>query len=99
MTQTSLFDRPAPYVRGSSTSRAAAASLSQSKIERDRATILAFIAARGPVTDEEQQAGTGIGGNTQRPRRLELADAGLIKKAAEKKRTLAGNRAVAWERA
>ena len=66
------------FVAASETSKAAAQSLNRRKAENDRAEILAFIKARGAsgATDRETQDFLKMSGDTQRPRRNELAGNG-----------------------
>lgn len=86
------------YVRNSDTSRAAQAS-AEPKAGTKRALVLAFIRGRGAdgATDEEIQTGLPLGPNTQRPRRVELVGAGLIRDSKRRRPTLGGDMAVVWE--
>jgi ribosomal protein S19E (S16A) len=63
-------------------SMAAAASI-ESVAGRTRAQVHAFIQSAGGATEQEIERGTGIGGNTVRPRLRELEDRGLIRKAGK----------------
>lgn len=85
------------YVRTSETSRAAQAS-AQPKAGTKRALVLAFIRGRGAdgATDEEIQRDLPMGPNTERPRRVELVDAGLIRDSGRRRETLGGAMAVVW---
>ena len=69
----------APYVPSSDTSREAAESI-EPHLNALQRKVLEFIRERGAhgATDKEIQAGLGMKGSTQRPRRIELRDAGLI---------------------
>lgn len=81
------------------TSRAAANAALQSHVERDRAAILAYITDEGDsgATDDEIENATGIKGNSARPRRIELARAGLIEgRDGETRKTRSGRPAVIW---
>lgn len=84
------------HQRHSATSRDAAKSVA-SKAETLRAQVLAHIANCGErgATDEEIQLALGMAGNTQRPRRCELAKAGRIKEQGRRK-TSTGRSAVVW---
>jgi len=95
--QLGLFDRPAPYAKASVTSKAAADAI-QPKAATLRAIVLAFIRGRGAhgATDEEMQADLRIEGNTQRPRRRELVQAGLVRQANITRETQSGRAAVVW---
>ena len=90
-----LFAARAPSVRGSATSAAAADSLDESTLNRLHRLVLAWLAENGPATDEEIIAGTGLNPSTARPRRIELARAGMVVEAGEKK-TKSGRKATAW---
>lgn len=48
-----------------------------------------------PLTDEQLQIRLGMSGNTQRPRRVELLERGLIEEAGVA-RTRSGHRAMTW---
>jgi len=62
-----------------------------------RAQLLAAIRRMGGrgLTDEEAQTLLGMSGNTERPRRRELEQAGLIRPAGVRE-TASGRRAVVW---
>jgi hypothetical protein len=92
-----LFAKSAPSVRGSATSQAAAASLTPATLNAMQRQLLAFLVDSGATgaTDEEMQRGLGMNPSTQRPRRGELADAGLIVKAGVRK-TASGRNADVW---
>ena len=47
-------------------------------------------------TDQELQEGLGMDPSTERPRRVELMDRGLICDSGETRRTRSGRRAVVW---
>lgn len=66
-----------PFVSGSVTSWEAADSMiKQATSLRDK--IFTWLYYYGPATDKEMQAGLGMDGSTQRPRRVELHKAGRI---------------------
>ena len=65
--------------------------------ETQRARVLAHI-EEYPSTDEQIQDALGMEGSTERPRRVELARAGLIKKVGTA-RTRKGRQAAVWGRA
>lgn len=92
-----LLHRPAPAQAHSTTSRAAAASISGSASVL-RNAVLAFIRAAGSrgATDEEVQVGLNMNPSTQRPRRVELWDAGLVRPSDEKRPTRSGRNAQVW---
>ena len=91
-----LFAQPAPSVRGSATSAAAADALTAKALTRMHRQVLAYLEQHGPATDEEMQAALAMNPSTQRPRRIELARRGLVVEAGEK-RTRSGRRATAWK--
>lgn len=94
---TSPVDCRAPYVRGSATSAAAAASLTAETMNALQRRVLDFIASRGEegATDEECQRELGMNPSTQRPRRGELANAGLIVESGTRL-TSSRRRATVW---
>lgn len=85
----------APHVATSPTSRAAAVSIAAATPTlRDR--VLSTIAALGSATDEEIADALGMNGSTERPRRVELAQAGLIHQVGTRA-TRSGRQAAVWE--
>lgn len=75
-----------------------AATRARSSCDADRRRILQFIRAREKgATDDEIQAGLEMDGNTERPRRVELARAGCIAgREGITRATRAGRPAVVW---
>jgi triphosphoribosyl-dephospho-CoA synthetase len=71
-----------PYVRGSATSEAAAKSLTPETLNRMQRAVYDAIRAAGSrgLTDEEGITVTEMNPSSFRPRRIELARAGLIEK-------------------
>ena len=91
-------ETPAPYAKGSETSQAAAEAIdANGSAATGRGRILAALVKFGPMTDGEIIERTGMSGDTVRPRRLELAASGLIRKTGEKRKTRAGRPAEVWE--
>jgi hypothetical protein len=94
--QWSLFDDP-PYQPHSETSREAAEA-----IEPDTATlrgvVLAYIRRQGQrgATDDEMQVALGMNPSTQRPRRVELWDAGFVERTNMTRITRGGRQASVW---
>lgn len=87
----------APYQRHSATSKAAATSI-EPKAGTKRAKVLEYIrscSAQG-ATDEEMQQCIPMSPNTQRPRRVELLKAKLIKDSGITRKTMGGDEAVVW---
>jgi hypothetical protein len=99
MTQLTFADvpEPLPFQRGSETSKAAAEQAAPSA-KTLRAAVLRHIVSRGAfgATDEEMQRDMPMQPNTQRPRRRELALAGLIADSGVKRLTASGCKAVVW---
>jgi len=62
-----------------------------------RARLLAWLTAHPCVTDEQIAEGAGMNPSAARPRRRELVEAGLVRKADMDGRTRAGRRAARWE--
>jgi hypothetical protein len=91
-----LFDDP-PSVRGSETSEAAAESI-KPEASRLREIVLCFIRAsgQGGLTDDEMQELIPMGCNTQRPRRVELVNAGYVFNSGRKRKTKSGRDATVW---
>lgn len=98
MTQQLAIDfAPAPYQSHSRTSRAAADGI-EPKAGTKRAIVLAFLRGRGQdgATDDEMQREIPMGANTQRPRRVELLAARLIRDSGRERNTAGGDAAVVW---
>lgn len=58
--------------------------------------ILDYLEDMRGATDEEMQAGLDMAANTQRPRRRELQQAGLIVDSGRTRATRSGRQAVVW---
>ena len=90
----------APYQAHSETSRAAAEA-----IEPDTSTlrgqVLAYIRQRGRygATDDEIQVALDMNPSTERPRRIELWNAGLITRTEDTRPTRSGRQASVWTEA
>ena len=97
MTQLAIDFAPAPYQRHSRTSRAAAVGI-EPKAGTKRALVLAFLRGCGPAgaTDEQMQRDIPMSPNTQRPRRVELVAARLIRDSGRVRDTAGGDAAVVW---
>ena len=94
-----LFARPAPSVRGSITSAAAAESLAPATLTALHRKLLRFLATcLAGATDEEMQTALGMNPSTQRPRRVELQRRGLVVPDGTR-RTKSGRMATVWRRA
>jgi hypothetical protein len=92
-----LFASPAPSVRGSATSAAAADSIGPKTLNALQVKVLRFLETCGAfgATDEEMQLALGMNPSTQRPRRIELARRGLVVKCGTR-RTASGRNADVW---
>ena len=98
-------DPPAPpprrevpkFVKGSPTSEAAAEAIAPTAGTL-RARVLDYLKVCGAygATDEEVQKALAMNPSTQRPRRIELFDAGLVVDSGEKRKTRSGRNAVVW---
>lgn len=104
--QLSMFETPptsVPYQSQSETSKAAAKQIRPNAVSL-RGKVYAFIEQRGTqgATDEEIQIHCDLGGNTERPRRIELLGdtkrnlPALISAAEEKRATASGRLATVW---
>jgi predicted ArsR family transcriptional regulator len=63
-----------------------------------KAVVFDCLRDHGPQTDEEMQELLGMGSSTQRPRRVELWEAGLIEQCGTKP-TKSGRTAALWREA
>ena len=91
-----LWMQTAPH-NGTPTSKDAAADI-RASTPKLRARVLAFVASQGAhgATAQEIEAGTGLPGNTVRPRLVELREHGAINDAGDTRKTLSGRKAVVW---
>lgn len=100
--QPSLFDAatPTPYPpaqRHSPTSREAADAILPRADTLRRAVLDALQAAPAGLTDEEMQDQIPMTASTQRPRRVELVEAGLVRDSGDTRPTRSGRKAVVWK--
>lgn len=97
MNQIAIDFKSPPHVRGSATSKAAAERIAP-KAGTKRAKVLECLKKVGTLglTDEQMQYWLKMPANTQRPRRVELVKAGLIKDSGRTRPTLGGDQAVVW---
>lgn len=95
--QMDLFGKPLPYVRGSETSKAAAIAAEPNAGTQRRRVLdcLRKWQSRG-LTDHQMQVWLEMNPSTQRPRRIELVRAGLVKDSGQTRLTPSGKRAVVW---
>lgn len=83
-----------PY-SNQTTSKKAARTASRRKAETDRENVFAYIKANKPI-DEETQIALGLNGNTERPRRRELVQAGRVVDSGLTRKTKQGHDATIW---
>ena len=93
-----MMFEPAPFQRHSSTSRAAAESMNKNgKAAAQRALVFQCLMEHGPQTDEEIHDRLGLDGDSERPRRVSLVDAGVVHDTGEKRATKSGRKATVWK--
>lgn len=84
--------------RAARTTSAAAAERARLTVGGSRRRVLEAIVAAGDAgaTDEELQQQLGLPANTERPRRLELCEAGYLMDSGDERPTASGARAIVW---
>lgn len=87
---------PAPYAKGSDTSREAAESLSNTATMRG--CVLNAIKLRGALgaTDQELQELLHLPPNCETPRRWELVNMGLVRNSGQRRKNRSGRSAAVW---
>lgn len=87
-----------PFQRHSATSKDAAASI-EPAAGTLRSRVWGFLVERGAngATDEEIQNMLDMAQNTERPRRIELVNGGLVRDSGRTRLTQSNRRAVVWE--
>jgi hypothetical protein len=97
------FEHPLPDMRGQPPAVAAATSIAAADAIKPcadnlRKQVLDYIRAQGKTgaTDDECQIALGMGGSTQRPRRVELFQQGKICMAPMMRKTRTGRMANVW---
>lgn len=90
---------PLPAVRGDhpETSRQAAASIAPTAATLREKVYDAIAASAAGLTDEQIQRYTGIGPSTERPRRIELCEAGRVVDSGVTRATRSGRKAIVWK--
>ena len=91
-----LFEAPLKYVRGSETSLEAAVRAEPAAGTQRRRVLDELRAHPGGLTDDEMQTLLAMNPSTQRPRRIELVEAKLVKDSGAIRLTQSGRRAVVW---
>lgn len=91
------FEETLPYQKHSATS-AAAAREARPNAGTLRAIVLGELERRGPrgATDDELQDALGMNPSTQRPRRVELVERGLVRDSGDTRKTKSGRSATVW---
>lgn len=97
MTPSGMIPSEPPAQRHSQTSVDAAESI-RPNAETLRRKVLDFIVSQGVngATDEEIQVALSMGGSTERPRRVELVAAGMVKDIGTMRQTSTGRKATVW---
>ncbi len=96
MTQVDLLSWAPPHVSGSETSRLAGESIRKA-MPTLRERVLSLLKANpGGLIDEEISDLLAMSPSTQRPRRCELAELGLIERAGFTRKTRSGRSAEVW---
>lgn len=85
-----------PYQSHSATSKAAAEEIAPARITL-RTRVLNYLRSQGPATDEILQNHLDMGPSTERPRRIELVNLGLVRDSGLVMQTASGRSAVVWE--
>lgn len=93
-----LYGGLPPHQKGSDTSKLAAIELDGTRRATLRAMVFRALRERGSTgaTDEELQQALRLQGNTERPRRRELEEVGLVRDSGVRRKTQAGKAAVVW---
>lgn len=97
MKQRDLFWQPPPRQQHSPTSTEAAEAI-EPRADTLRAQVLDYLRMCNVngATDEEMQLALGMNPSTQRPRRVELVNAGLVVDSGRTRPTASGRAAVVW---
>ncbi len=78
------------------TSRAAANRIAPKAGTKRWIVLDAILATPDGLTDEQMQLSIPMSPNTQRPRRVELVEQGLIKDSGQRRHTSTGDAAIVW---
>jgi len=95
--QGDLFGSEPPFIRGSDTSEAAAEAIGEvsGRLRLQVYELLCEYASTG-LTDHQQQEILQMNPSTQRPRRIELVDAGLVIDSGRRRPSPSGRPATVW---
>ena len=92
-----LFMEPTPVHNGTRTSVDAAHAIKPHAVTL-RGRVLTFLAGCADgATAEEVEAGTGLRGNTVRPRLVELRESGCVRDSGRTRKSASGRACVVWE--
>lgn len=86
----------APFVSHSDTSREAAERISPANKMRAQVLAVIKVAGHAGMTDEEVQTALAMNPSTQRPRRIELVQRGLVFDTGDWRLTKSGRKATVW---
>ena len=86
----------APPAQACDTSRAAANAITD-KMSSLQMQVMLYLDVHGPSTDDDMQHGLNMNPSTQRPRRIELVAAGLVRDSGTTRKTRTGRAATVWE--
>lgn len=91
-------NRPVPAQEHSPTSVAAARAISGAPRHLDRVIVYRALVEAGAqgMTDEELQDATGLGGSTERPRRIDLVAENVVEDSKRVRRVRSGRSATVW---
>lgn len=95
MRQMSFADQP-PYVHQETSVEAAEAIKPTAGSLRAAVYEKLLDAGSDGLTDQQLQRALRLDPSTERPRRIELVDAGLVRDSGHKRLTLSGRRAIVW---
>lgn len=85
-----------PFQRRSGTSRAAASRIRAHQSTLQAKVLAVLLVHEGGLTDLEMQDRLAMKGSTQRPRRVELQEAGLVRRVGTD-RAPSGRKAAVWD--
>jgi hypothetical protein len=97
--QLAMFDTPdtVPYQPQSATSRAAAEGMRGMAMSHRSAVLMVIQQSNNGRTDEEIQRMLKLNPSTQRPRRIELVQSGMVRDSGRTRKTASGRAATVWE--
>lgn len=97
--QLSMFETPEtlPFQAHSGTSRAAAEEMRGSAKTDREAVLIVIQQSNHGRTDEEIQRMLKLNPSTERPRRIELVQAGKVRDSGRTRKTKSGRAAAVWE--